>query len=235
MELLLSHLQFIQVMLRSLDGYRPNAEWLATLLPISPVVADFGCSVGHETLALALFLEPAEIVGIDVDPEAIRQAQDTARNLRDSIDAADRLLPYIRSSRGGSYRSIVEFVAFLKARPMPQFLTADVSKRTPLSRDHFDLAYCERVLYCLACAHDDPSPNAVSPALAEMFRVIKPGGLFVGIEPISCSPQSLATLDLGPTIESVGGTLVIDEATAPHLGNMRAYVARKWPSSVTGT
>ena len=227
MEPLASQLQSIHITLQALESYRRKIEWVAAFLPQGSAIADFGCSVGHESLSMALFLHPAEVVGLDIDPAAIRQAQDTTRDFGDQIVEARRLLPYVKQIRADVDPSSAKLLDALQGFPMPRFLEADFTRLTPLPSDHFDLAYCERVLYHLACTDGQPSPEGVRPALVEMLRVVKPSGLIVAIEPPCCSPENQAIIDLIPLLEGVGGRLVNDEDLVPQFENRRTYVAHK--------
>ena len=223
MEALTSHLRHVHIALGSVNAYREDVAWLSSLLPSKPRIADIGCSIGSETLAISIYLDPAEVIGVDISPDAIRQARDTVRDWRHLLDSTERLLPYFDKADP----QIVALVADLKAHVQPHFLIGDISKPTPLPADEYHLAYTRHVLYHLACTDGEPTPAAVLPAMAEISRVLRPGGYLVAIEPTSCSPESRHSLDLSPLLKEIGAMILPQLVGAPDYDNEHVYIARK--------
>ena len=84
-------------------------------------IANFGCSIGNETIALADLPGAAYIVGIDNDANVIQQAKTNLNNYATPI--------------------MVKLT----------YLVADVTLGTNLPTDTFDLVFCEKFLYHIFC------------------------------------------------------------------------------------
>lgn len=163
------------------ESHRSKLAWLSNCGAGFLRIANFGCDIGHETVALAWWLGAREVVGIDKDLCAIRQAQSELAHFRKTLKEMGWLLPPDASPET---RSLIEQ---LRNRTVPRFAVADMADSTGLRSDHFDLCYCHRVLYLIRCGNSGSDERARS-AIQEMARVTKPGGLVTAIEPTSCSP-----------------------------------------------
>jgi SAM-dependent methyltransferase len=138
-----------------LSDQRTDLEWLAQLRESVESIADFGCRASPEAFALLWRLCATEIVVIEKEKKHL--ARPVA--LRKEFE---------RSTRSHC----------LEGRTM-EFIAADMLA-PPLRSNHFDLAYCEEVLYFIA---DDSGLQRIQDAINEMARVIKPGGWVIAIEP----------------------------------------------------
>ena len=66
-----------------------------------------------------------------------------------------------------------------------EYIEGDITQKTPLQSDYFDLVFSDNTLYWIACTDNNKSENTIS-AIREMSRVIKPTGIIVVNEPKRC-------------------------------------------------
>lgn len=131
-------------------GLKQRHERLARLRASVESIVDFGCFNGSEPFALLWTLDATEIVVVEKEEEYLTETKVEYERLRRSPTGC---------MEGRSAR----------------FIVADMSAIvSELSSEHFDLAYCENVLYYM---QDDL--ECVQSAIDEMVRVVKPGGFVV--------------------------------------------------------
>jgi ubiquinone/menaquinone biosynthesis C-methylase UbiE len=142
-------------------------EWLSQLRTSIESVVNFGCWKSSEPFALLWALDATEVVVVEEKEEHLAEPKDELERLK-------------RSKLG-----------CLEGRSV-RFITADMSTTvTELPTNHFDLAYCEDVLYYMQA-----DLQRVQNAINEMARVVKPGSWVIAIEP-----------KLGATFEEVTDNL----------------------------
>lgn len=199
------HLQYLQTVLSSVESHREKVSLLLDFNRSFNSIANFGCNIGSETLALAWKLGANEAVGVDNNPDAIDQARSTLRNFFEEVDILQRNLPYYSNDTSAETRSTLVSIATQYSNQIrPQFVVADVTTTTNLPTDRFDLVFCERFLYHLACGKDESASHDTLAAIKEMKRVLKSGGLIVAIEPETCSLENPKPVKLDIHFERVG-------------------------------
>jgi len=131
---------------------REHFKWLLPLRGSVDCAANFGAH-SSDPIALMWTLDATQLSVIEIEDEHIARVQEEWERL-DKINHA-----------------------CLEGR-FPSFVTADTS--TPIREllsDHFDLAYCEEVLYIM-----DADPQRVERAVRQMVRVVKLGGWIIADE-----------------------------------------------------
>jgi SAM-dependent methyltransferase len=141
--------------LQSIDYQRGKLNWLIPLRSSVESIADFGCwGSSGEPFALLWTLCASEI-------KVIELKQDYVDECKAEWSRLHKKLPHAFEGRS------------------VEFITADMTEKViQLEDDHFDLAFCERVLYQVAGS----GLQEVQCAINEMTRVVKPGGLVVADE-----------------------------------------------------
>lgn len=190
MQHLQSHIESVSLTISSVERHRWKTDWLLNLSLDFTSVVNFGCSIGYETLSLLWLLDAQEAVGVDKEQSSIDQARSMVRSFLEDIEAIRRTLYYATEIPEGLRSQVDTLLDECGKRVPPSFVVADMTNRTDLPTDHFDLAYCERVLYHIACGDAKSVMSDVLFAVEEMARVTKPGGLIVAIEPNTCSPDN---------------------------------------------
>ena len=138
-------------------GLEEHFKWLKQLSALVETIANFGCC-SNEPFALLWTLDAMEIKVIEKNPKNLQEWP----------------IPT---------RKELEEIKHLQGRPLQgrsvEFIVADMSMAVAdLLPNHFDLAYCEEVLYNM-----DSDLQMVQNAVNEMARVvIKPGGWVIAIE-----------------------------------------------------
>jgi SAM-dependent methyltransferase len=135
---------------------REHYSWLANLPGSVERIANFGCWSGCEPFALIWTLDPHEITVVEIDEkflEGLREKQEIL-NLQHPQSIRDREIDYLCRDM---------------TIPIPE-----------LPDRHFDLAYCEDVLYALPI---QGGSAAVDRGIIQMIRVVKPKGFVVAVEP----------------------------------------------------
>jgi SAM-dependent methyltransferase len=176
--------QAIEIVLSSIDQYKIRVNWILDLEFRFDRIANFGCSIGSETLALLWLLSAKEAVGIDKNKSKIQQAHE----LIGEIKSIRKTLSH--SAHGISEIPDVKYFREYIEGPLPSFEVADITEKTSLPDNYFDLVYCERFLYHIACDDNQVAEDNVLSAIQEIERVMKFGGLIVAIEPVTCSPDN---------------------------------------------
>jgi len=139
----------------SAGGVLSQYAWIARLLEFSPIeaIADFGCC-SAEPFFLLWLLDATKVCVIEQNPDNLLM-------LQEDIETLDKKYP--ESMRGRS-------VEIYSPRDMSQTVTE-------LTSNHFDLAYCERVLYTMS-----PDLPKIQRAINEMARVVRPGGFVITVD-----------------------------------------------------
>ena len=136
--------------------YSPK-HWLLQLSSSVESIANFGC-YSSEPFVLMWTLDATEVKVIEKEEKNLSNL-DTGP--KEQLEYLNRNLP-----------------SALEGRSI-EFITKDMSERVDeLLSNHFDLAFCERVLYFSL-----PDWQKVQNAINEMARVVKPGGLVIAVEP----------------------------------------------------
>ena len=152
-----------------------HLSWLGQLRPLESI-ANYGCW-SDEPFALMWTLDATEIKVIELKEENLYHPREILKTLNEEIEGR-----------------CVEFI-LADMSEMPGELQ---SKEGKLPCDHFDLAYCEDVLYnmllpglsnvqnladgTVRLVQPEDAPKAQS-AVKEMARVAKPGGWVIAVEP----------------------------------------------------
>jgi hypothetical protein len=129
---------------------REKMVWLKSLCSSVRTIADFGCWRGEEPLALCWTLDPTEVVVVEIKQEHVAA-------LQKNVDAF---------AQRGLLGSCVITV-----------LLADMAC-VDLPGQHFDLAYCQEVLYDVYLQ----SERKLRSAIDKMIEVVRPGGYVVAVE-----------------------------------------------------
>lgn len=177
-------LQDIEIVLSFINRYKRRVSWILDLGFRFDRIANFGCSTGIETLALLWLLSAKEAVGVDKNKSRIQQAYEFI----EEIKSIRRTLSYGTHRISEIYRTKY-FKEYIEG-PLPSFEIADITEKTSLPDNYFDLVYCESVLYHIACDDNQIAEDNVFSAIQEIERVMKFGGLMVAIEHVTCSPDN---------------------------------------------
>lgn len=193
---------FLQARIGVLLSRKKRLQWLADSGVRATTVANFGCHIGGETLALMWALGASEAVGIDKDEEAILQARNTLTYIQDDVKRIWRNLQYYSRDiseddkmwRNDSVPSF--FKEELLRDGCASYLIRDITEPTGLPSDYYDVAFCDFVLHHIW--YDPERENAREDtgfAIKEMARVTRPGGVVAAFELIQYSDKQ--RLDLG--------------------------------------
>jgi ubiquinone/menaquinone biosynthesis C-methylase UbiE len=168
---------------------------LVSLHPPSEYIANFGCSIGHETFELMWSFNSVEVVGLDIELENITQAEEYLATIKSEVVECKKSY-YLKWTSQEDRNWWNGVPPCLKDQRYPRFYHGDMTKRTKLADDYFDLAFCSNVLY-----HIDH--EKLSAAISEMKRVVKPGGWVVAWESSQESPTDSTPLNFHPIFEQV--------------------------------
>ena len=190
----------------SAEEMKPEIHRLLILMPQYDHVVEFGSGTGWRAIALAVGLRAREVVGIDSDEDAVEQAnrQIGSGFLGKVLSEVSKLTdiyekPAVRNELTPETRSVVDGI-LSRFRPRPTFrcLHGDLTIGRPiegLPSNHFDLAHSRYCLYQIYCG-DPLSPSDVDNAIAEMIRVVKPGGVLAAHEPGRCADSERSPFDM---------------------------------------
>ncbi|KAM9313361.1 7SK snRNA methylphosphate capping enzyme [Gastrophryne carolinensis] len=148
-------------------------------------VLDIGCNVGHLTLCVARNLEPARIVGMDIDPALIRAARQNIRHyLSDGGGAYPASLvsirgpvaaPVLPAPTEGEKRDVFPHnVVFLKGN-----YVLERDELAEVQHPEYDAILC---LSVTKWVHLNWGDAGLKRMFRRMFRHLKPGGVLV-LEP----------------------------------------------------
>ena len=203
------------ILLSEVGAKARDLEWLVRVDKAVESVADFGCATGMETLALVHAFGAREAVGIDIDGDGILQATQTLDGLKSAAVRIANRAAYTKDEEYHQWwRELVpDFLKGLVLDRIPKglahgvreatvrFIQADMTSGPCVSPDHFDLVYCDYVLYHVFCAQGE---RELQCAVSEMARAVAPGGCVVAVEPLSCSPECAEPLDFAGLFECAG-------------------------------
>lgn len=149
-------------------------------------VLDIGCNVGHLTLSVALKLEPARIVGLDIDGALIQAARQNIRHYL-SQAAKDSGFPAgLASTRGpiaapsvptqseGSAQTFPHNVVFVKGN-----YVLDREQLLEVQRPEYDVILCLSVTKWVQLNWGD---EGLKRMFRRMYRHLTPGGVLI-LEP----------------------------------------------------
>lgn len=231
--------QFLQSQISSITSKRNQLDWLARY-PQAEKVANFGCHIGGETLALMWLLDAQEAVGLDIEADNIRQAQDTLNHLREDIRQAQLAIQYGQADISEEDRDWWSRMPHFLTRQIfeeefsLEYRTCDITKPTGLPDNYYDLAFCDFVLHHIWYDEiQDHEGQRVQFAVHEMARVVKPAGIVAARELIQFDDKP--RLDFTGLLERAGLERVdVQEEEFKSLeryGWVGKYVYRKIASS----
>jgi SAM-dependent methyltransferase len=179
---------FIQSQLGILSVRKQELQWLVEHEIKANRVANFGCSIGGETLALAWALNANEAIGIDRDKVTIQQAESTFSNIREEIAKISRSIHYYPNTakEGDKIWWKDEVPDFFKRTIMHddfqvKYIVGDITKHTSLESNYYDIAYCDFVLHHIW--YDGLNGKTdTQHAVSEMMRVVRRGGIIAAME-----------------------------------------------------
>lgn len=216
-------LETLQGILCDLEPHRCKIDWLSNLDRDFGAVVNFGCSGGDETLALVWFLDATEAVGVDKNRYAIDLASTKITIIRQQLDSIESYVDPILKESANLRVQVTDLLAECARLSMTAFVVADMTQRTTLPAEHFDLAFCEKVLYHIACDEVKPAMHSSLSAVQEMARVTRPGGLVIAIEPTTCSHDDDTPVQLDPLFLQAGLIRLDTEELPCVAGDMITY------------
>jgi hypothetical protein len=184
-------------------------EWLTDRVAQADRIANFGCNRGRETLALFWALGAHEALGIDIDSSNIDAARAALLTIKqDTLTVAQRLQGYPDDFVEWWNATIPGFLnsKILQLEPIEVFVVGDISQRTKLLSNHYDIAFCQYVLHHVWL---DKGKEHAGLAIGEMARVVRSGGTVAACEPIQLPDAQ--KLDFRPLFEQAGLKLVFTE------------------------
>jgi SAM-dependent methyltransferase len=137
-------------------GLREQHSWLANLPSKIGCIANFGCWSGGEPFSLIWTLDAKEVMVVEIE-------QNNLNELSEQHDIVRSRYPESLHERN------IEKVCRDMTEPLPELLS-----------QHYDLAYCENVLYSL---HLQGNIELLKKGILQMIRVVKPNGFIVAVEP----------------------------------------------------
>lgn len=202
------HTAFLEAQMATLLSRKRELQWMAGKGIRAARVANFGCHIGYETLALMWVLAASEAVGVDKDEGAICQARDTLIHVRGEIRRIGQMIRYYPACVSTDDRiwwdAIPIFFKEALLRPdCVTFLVADMTRSTALPSDWSDVSYCDFVLHHIwyDVSRQDPRGDTVL-AIKEMARVAGPGGIVAARELVQYSDRR--RLDFGALFAEAG-------------------------------
>jgi hypothetical protein len=219
-----AHLQSAQTVAAAVNGYRWRIEWLLAQGHSFRSILNPGCHIGYETISLLWSLNAENAIGVDIDSGAIQQANSIVEDWRTVIVEMKRGLDGPIEAPFGLRQRVMNFLGHYADHPLPTYMTADITEDIGLPASSYDLAYCHKVLYHLACTEDGtPDWQAVTNGIEQVSALLKTDGLFVAIEPTTCSPETLTPFDLTEAFSGLGLRRAPCAEQAPEIGGMRIY------------
>lgn len=201
---------YIQTTIQSLTDRKQRLRWLTEHDINADRVANFGCNIGGETLALMWALGADECIGIDKDEDSIQQAKSTLAFIKEDIERIRRMLSYYPSEITAEDKTwwnaeVPEFFKreLLREESHVTYVVSDFTLPTSLPEQRYDVAFCDFVLHHIW--YDQARENAEGDtkfAIREMARVVKPRGLVAAFELIQYS--DMPKLDFGQLFGEVG-------------------------------
>ena len=225
------HKTFLDSQIVGVLSHTRELQWLAERDVQAERVANFGCYIGRETLALMWMLGANEAVGIDKDEGAIRQARDTLTGIQDEIKRIRRMVQHYptetsEDDKAWWYNSVP---AFFKERLLQSnritFLVADITRSIRLPSDHYDVSYCDFVLHHIWYDSErEDAEGDTAFAVKEMARVTRPGGIVAASELVQYSDRR--RLDFQPLFKEANLELLCTEETETDAPEQKGVVAK---------
>jgi len=184
--------QFLHANIKGVLSHCTHFQWLTDQRIQATKVADFGCQNGIKTLSLMLVLGASEATGVDIDAQDISQAQRTLNHIQEDVRRISRLIDYpdISAADRAWWDKVPEFFKQRLLQPnCVTYLVADMTKRTVLCEDYYDVSHCRYVLYNLSPDQSEQTAKQhakarIASAVKEMARVTRPGGIVAASEPL---------------------------------------------------
>lgn len=219
--------QYLQMQVMSIASQKSAIEWITEFQTEAEKVANFGCDIGGETLALMWLLDAGEGVGLDIDEKDIRQARDRFENLQQHVRQAERAVQYytwVSEEDRAWWLSVPEFFRQKLAQEgfHLDYLAKDITQPTDLPDDYYDLAFCDFVLHHIWY---DKGREQTQLAVREMARVVRPGGGVAAKELIQFEDKP--RLDFAKLFESSGLQQIAVEEHEVGAGWVGQYFYRK--------
>ena len=210
---------FIQTQVGSLQSRKQELQWLIEQHITAKRIANFGCHIGGETLALMWIFNADEATGIDRDKMAINQAQTTLESLQEIVIRTWQEIQYFpdfvtESDKQWWYNDVPDFFkrAIIQSNFRVSYITHDITSPTSLTSDYYDLSYCDFVLHHIWYDEKRSNPqDDTLTAIREMARVIKPNGIVAMSELLQFSDKP--KLDFKGLFEQVGLRVIYEKVT----------------------
>ncbi|MBM3182221.1 MAG: class I SAM-dependent methyltransferase [Chloroflexi bacterium] len=194
------YLQSIVSTLQKIMSYQSRINRFSSLNRNFNRIAHFGCSTGYETLALSVLLGAHEVIGVDINEKSLQQARDEIKNIHEDLKIVGRNQQYFQNLPDGIRLQVENFIRDYSSRNFVEYveyIEGDITQRTSLQSDYFDLVFSDNSLYWVACSDNDTTWENTINAIREMSRVAKPTGIIVANEPKRCfdgKPLNLRSL-----------------------------------------
>jgi SAM-dependent methyltransferase len=179
----------LQARISHLLSRKGELQWLVDLGVQATTIANFGCHIGGETLAIMWTLGASEAVGIDKDEQAVLQARDTLTYIQDDVKRIWLYMQHYSTEISEDDRtwwndSVPSFFKRELLRDgCVSYLVRDITKPTGLPSGYYDVAFCDFVLHHIwyDAGRENPREDTSS-AIKEMTRVVRPGGVVAASE-----------------------------------------------------
>jgi SAM-dependent methyltransferase len=233
---------FIETQIGSLLSRQQNLQWLVEQNVTATSVANFGCNIGGETLALMYTLGAKEGIGIDKDESAINQAKSTYQYIKEDVLRIWQMLRYYpneisEDDKTWWYNHVPGFFRkdIIQEGFKLSYIVQDITQPTQLNEDYYDISYCDFVLHHIWYdeKRSDPRDDTLI-AIREMARVIKPGGIVAASELLQYSDKP--KLNFKKLFVSAGLVVKYEKVTHVNESNRKStfseYIFEKLPGDI---
>lgn len=227
--MLQSHANPIIEALHIAEAGRPVLQWLASPNVPRQTIAHLGCHIGFQSMAIVKVLNPSELYAVDLDDQAIDQAQNFFARVLENCAALAAIAANSENLPTNFLRWWDAVPEILRDAGPIHFMCADITKATPLPASYFDLVYSDHVLDHIWHASGE---QGVRNAVSEMNRLARPGsGLVVADVPTTWrshegNEENFTHLDFHHLFEMEGLAPTTD-ITIPDFVGQTLYVYRK--------
>jgi len=228
---------FLQTHIGSLQERKEKLEWLLQNGVVAKTIANFGCHIGGETLALMWAFGATEAIGIDKDEMAIDQAQSTLEFIREDVTRIWRELQYYPDyiavdDKLWWHNDVPDFIKrdLIQDSFHLNYIVHDICQPIDLLSDYCDLSYCDFVLHHIwyDVSRSNPRDDTLN-AIREMTRVVKPNGVVAMSELLQFSDKP--KLEFESLFELAGLEIVYKKVTEVdderRKGTFADYICRK--------